>query len=322
MPTARPGVCRLVLLIGLLACLAAGLAGCGDEPDHGLETERFESAPTGDAILPGFAVTDGESYRSDVRMAMDVRYTKTLDGRPDTKEHRGQAVLALVWTMRKPVDDAAATSALTLRYTQAEGDNAEDFLARDAIRGSLSHAADGRVEPRSLQLEGGSTQEQLEAQTLLVNLLLAGFAGSYPWLPPRGVRVGESWALEGFIRPRALDNVRRYGRETGLATPEPTFEGTGVLRAIVEEDGERWFDVEIDALVQLSGTVRKGTERAKVSMGERVTGSARISVARGVPKQFDVVHTRRQQSDAGLAKSDLHVKTTLRGSVVHTPPGT
>ncbi len=314
MPRIRFGVLLLMLVLALPACGP-------DDPEHGLERAGFQNAPTGDAITPGFAVVDGESYSADVAMDMTVRHVTIKQGRPDVTERSGRAVLDLVWTLRKPLDDAAATSTVTLRYAQAEGQNAEAYLARAPIHGTLKHGQDGRVEPRSLQLQGGKTAEQLQAQDLLVSLLLAGFAGSYPWLPPRAIREGETWKLEDFIKPRALDNVKRYARETGIAAPTPTFEGTGVLRKVVEENGETWLDVEIEALIEVAGTVAKGTERGSISLGDRITGTARISASRGVPQSFEVSHVRSTRGQGGLAGGELDVRSTLRGTVVRTLPG-
>ena len=70
---------------------------------------------------------------------------------------------------------------------------------------------------------------------------------------------------------KLIVNIQRYKRETGLEAPEPTFAGTGVLRGVVEEDGERWLDVEIDALIELAGRIRKGPERGRLSIGDRVS---------------------------------------------------
>jgi len=318
MPTARFGALPLALL--LLAALLLGACG-RDKPSHGMERKGFESTPQGDAITPGFAITDGETYSADVAMTMQIRHVATLAGRPNTTERSGRAVLDLVWTMRKPLADAPPTSSVTMRYAEAEGQDAQGYLAREVIHGTLRHGEDGRVQTRTLQLQGGTAPEQLQAQDLFVSLMLAGFAGSYPWTPPRAIRVGETWPLEEFIKPRALENLRRYGRETGLASPEPSFEGTGILRALVEEDGELWLDVEIEALVELSGTASKGTERGQISLGDRITGKARISATRGVPRQFEVSHSRRTQGRSGSDTSDLSVSSTLRGTVVRTLPG-
>ena len=313
MPRARLGA--------LLSALLLLLAACGnDKPEHGLKRKGFESAPKGDGIEVAFALTDGEVYKANVALEMDVRQVAIKDGRPNETTAAGTAVLGITWTIRKPREEVDATSNVVMRYIEAQGDHAEAVLAGEPVEGTFRHGSDGRTVPRSLQLKGGRTEEQIRAQNMLVSLLLGGFAGSYSWVPPRAVRVGEAWPLEAFIKPRAVDEVKRYARETGLATPQPTFTGTGTLHGIVEEDGERWLDVEIEALIEVSGTVSKGTERGRVSLGDRFRGRAMISASRGIPKSFDVTHTRRLRGSGGLAAGEMDVRSTLRGQVVHTLP--
>ncbi len=312
MPRTRLGV--------LLLLLTFGLAACGpDEPSHGLKPKGFKSEPVGDAIRPGFAVVDGERFTATVDMRIHVQSTLVKAGRPEEDERKSRAVLELIWTRHQPGSGAKPWSEVSLRYVEAEGAHAEAYRKRAVVTGRLGHDEDGRVKPRSLHLEGGTTEEQLQTQSLIVSMLMAGFGGGFPWIPPRDIRVGESWELSQFIRPRALDNIQRYKRETGLEAPEPTFAGTGVLRGVVEEDGERWLDVEIDALIELAGRIRKGPERGRLSIGDRVTGRALISASRGVPKSFEVTHEFRQRT-TGHADIDRRDRTTLRGTVVRTPP--
>ena len=311
MRTARLGVLPL-----LLTALLIPLAGCGDEPSHGMARDGFQNKPTGDEIQPGFAVTDGEMYTATVEFAWDLHHV--AGGK--TTDQSGRRVIDITWTMKDPVQDAPPSSTVRLRYTEAEGLQAEAFLAQEPIIGILEHADSGRVRPRTLKLQGGTADQQHQVQDTLVSLLLAGFGGSYPWMPDRPVRVGETWALEAFTKPRTLDNLRRYARETGLSTPEPTYAGTGVLRGIVEEDGERWFDVEIEALVEQTGVANKGTERGRIALGDKVTGRALISVERGVPKHFEVSQHQTTKGSDGASQGVLDVRGTFRGTVVHTRP--
>lgn len=313
MRTARLGVTLpLLLVVALLP-----LAGCGEKPAHGLKRGDLQGEPTGDAIAPGFVVTDGTMYTAMVEFSWDLHHA--VDGK--TTDQGARRVLELVWTMQHQVAGVPATSTVAVRYLQAEGAQAEAYRSQDPIRGTLRHEASGRVRPRTLELQGGTTDQQLQTQDLLVSLILAGFGGAYPWMPERPVRVGERWPLEAFVRPRTLDNLRRYARETGLDTPEPTFSGTGILHGIVEEDGERWFDVEIEALVELAGTASKGTQRGRIALGDKVTGRALISVTRGVPKRFEVKQHQTTRSSDGAARGELDVRATFRGTVVHTLPG-
>ncbi len=319
MPFACPRPVRLCLipLLVVLTCLAA----CGeDKPQHGLAPKPLTNQPEGEPLSPGFVITDGESYTATVEISMHVQQTQERGGTPKTMQAEGRAVLELVWTLRKPTADTAASSFVSLRYLEAEGANAAAYLKRGAIRGTLRHDESGRAIARSLELHGGTTTEQLQAQDLIVGMLLAGFGGAYPWTPPRDVRVGEAWALEAFIKPRALDNVRSYGRETGLKAPEPSFEGTGRLEKVTVDDGERWLDLRIEALIELSGTVSKGGASAQVSMGDRVTGTASVSATRGVPRRFEVTHIRRSEDRASGGGTQLEVRSTVKGTVLHTPP--
>jgi hypothetical protein len=312
-----PARLSLVPLLMALLCLTA----CGkDKPDHGLAPKPLTSEPEGEPLTPGFAIMDGESYTATVEISMHVEQTTERAGQPKTTRADGRAVLELVWTLRKPTSDTNASSFISMRYLEAEGANAAAYLKRDAIRGTLRHDDAGRTIARSLELHGGSATEQLQAQDLIIGMLLAGFGGAYPWTPPRDVRVGEAWALEAFIKPRALDNLRAYGRETGLKTPQPSFEGTGRLEKVTVDDGERWLDLRLEALIQLAGSVTKGGETAQVSVGDSVTGTASVSATRGVPRRFEVTHTRRSEDRARGGGTQLEVRSTVKGTVVRTPP--
>ncbi|MDA1194708.1 MAG: hypothetical protein O2894_05945 [Planctomycetota bacterium] len=318
MPVSRLGLTLLgPLLFGALLCLV----GCGNEkPSHGLKSREFESRPRGSATVPGFKIEHGETFTATVELAMRVRQETSGAGSSAPLDRQGRAVMEILWTRRQPSPDAPASSDVTLRYLEAEGTNAEAYRARAPMHGTLRHELDGRPIPRTLELRGGTTEEQLQAQDLLVGLLLAGYGGSYPWTPPRAVQLGEVWKLEEFIAPRGVDNARRFARETGLEGPEPTFEGTGVLHDRIEADGDSWYDIEIDGLIEIKGPIRKEGERGQIAMGDHTTGRASISATTGVPRTFEVKHARRTQATSSGSASDLSVVFTVRGSVVRTPP--
>ena len=317
----RPRPLRFVAALCLVVAGACA-AGCGDEPPprHGLGIPSLPNEPVGGAVTAAFEVEDGAAYRGRIRMTMEVVQVSIEGGRPKEVRRSGSAVIEMVWTFHHP-DGRPPFSGVTLRYLEAEGEAAEAYLRREMIHGTLAHDPGGRVQPESLTLQGGVRDEQLQAHDLIGQLLLAGFGGSPPWTPPRPIRQGEAWALENFIQPRAIANVERYARDVGLQTPRPTFQGKGRLVAILpgEAQGEGWLDLALEALIEIDGPMSHGQSRGHLSVGDRTEGRASVSAKTGVPRTFDVTHTRRTQVKGEGEVVNALITSRIHGEIERMP---
>ncbi len=309
-------------VLPLLLALAF-LTACGDEtPEptpHGLKSKGLESAPEGDAVKVTWGVEDGTAYRA-VLSITSTAYVKGMDrGRPKDQSVRRHATLEHTWTHQRPPHGAPPTSSIQLQYLDAEGVGAEGLMKREAMTGRLAHDRDGRAVPDSLKLAGGTKGEQLEVADRVGSLLLAGYGGAPSWLPPRPIQVGEAWPLAPLLDLRAVRMLRGRTRELGMSNPNPTFEGTARLKRIIDGPTGRQLEVELDALIELEGTLRDedGATRA-FSSGDRFQGLATIDAVTGVPTTFDVTHTHLEHHTRGSEKMTIGATATVRGTVTRT----
>jgi hypothetical protein len=309
---------RLALLLSCLALCLLGSA-CGDKPPppphHGLKTAAITSKPFGEPVTPGFEIADGATYAGTIRLQTDFWQRKSLGSKPEEKTASASAVLHIDQTFAVPGGDRPPHSTIRLTYSDAEGYGAETFREREPISGTMDHEAGGRALPLSLSLSGGTQEQQLEALDRIGGLHMAGFAGSPAWLPDGPVREGEAWAVERFLNPRGLDNARRQAQQTGLATPEPVFSGTVRVVKIREGAQGPLIDVEIDALIELSGPFEKGNESGHMSYANQVRGTATVSAATGLPETFDCTEEVRTDIRQGGSQVQQRAVATVHGSV-------
>ncbi len=302
-----------------VSVLALAVAACGDDPQpkHTLKREALESNPTGDAVEVVYGAKDGETFAARINLSMQYRQ-ESSGGQSRVDKGEGRAVMEVRQTFRRPGSGPAPRSEVTFRYVEAEGVNAEAYLERETIKGTLEHDADGRAKARTLKLEGGTKAEQVEVRDVLCALMLAGFAGSPSWMPPRGVRVGEAWQLEAFIQPVAMENIALQAKKVGLQVPKPTFAGTARLEQI-REGG--FLEVSIDALLELHGPIRRGGREGSISIGDRVRGRAVISPTTGLPVSFKVIHTGEKRIRSGEQKVDQTFTSELEGRIERSDDG-
>jgi hypothetical protein len=306
----------------LSASLLLLLQACGpDDPvEHGLKTEPLESRPEGGAVEVRYDVEDGARYVATIDLSMRVVQQRRGGRSTAEKAQRveGSAVLSLSQTFAVPGGERRPTSRIDLRYTQARGPSAEDFLARAPVTGALLHDAEGRARLDSLRLDGGSKTAQVEALDLIGALFFAGFAGSPAWMPARPVQPGEAWQVEGFLRPRGMDNVIREARRMGVSAPTPTLTGTLKLERVEESPAGPLLHLQIDALIEIEGKFHKDGQGGRMSVGDRTQGTAIVSARTGLPTHFDVTHTRRTDIRSSGEHVEQHLVSTLHGVVKRT----
>jgi len=309
----KPRRCWPILLSAVLLLL---LQACGDkEPvDHGLKAKELASQPEGDAVEVAYEVVDGARYVATINLSMRV-IQRQEGGDKNAQQVEGSAVLTLGQTFRAPGGERRASSRFDLRYTEARGPSAQDFLARKPVTGALLHDEAGRARLDSLRFDGGSKTAQIEALDLIGALFFAGFAGSPGWVPPRPVRPGEAWAVEGFLRPRGLDNVTREARRMGVSAPTPTLSGTIKLERVEESPTGALLHLRIDALIEIEGKYRKDGRGGRMSVGDKTQGTAVVSARTGLPTRFDIRHTRHTDIRSGGEHVEQQLVSTLSGVV-------
>ncbi len=312
---------------GALRCtglflLALLLGGCGDEkaPDHGLASRPLASAPHGGAVDVTYAVHDGDAWRAEIRMQTDVFQKGVEGGRKRDGTARLDATLEDTWVFEQPEAGAPLTSRIELRYTHAEGTSAKGLLARAPLTGRLAHDAHRRPAPASLRMSGGTREAQEQMLDIVGSLLLAGYGGAPPWLPPHPVREGESWSLTPFVHLRAVSNIRRRAYDLGVSAPEPVFRGTVRLHSIRREGTEVLLDLELDAMVEISGTFRKDGRTGTMSAGNHFQGTATVDAKTGVPRRFDVTHVNKMNVRSAGDELKIGGTTTVHAAVERIAP--
>jgi hypothetical protein len=314
-----PSLCALCLLCALAVA-------CGEAqppaPPHGLDTKGLESKPEGDALTPTYDTKDGATYRAVLSVTTEAFKKGVEGGRKKDEILKLHITLEHIWQHRRPPHGAPPTSSIELRYLDAEGHSAEIVRNREPVTGRLAHDPKGRPLASSLQLAGGTKAEQYEVLDLVGSILWAGYGGAPSWLPARPLRVGEAWPLRHLANLRARQNLRGRARELGMSNPEPSFEGTARLRRITEGPDGPLLEVELDALIELEGTLRNedGSPRA-FSSGDRFQGLATINAKTGVPTSFDVSHIHRENQTSGKEKVAIGATATVRGTVTQTDAG-
>lgn len=308
--------------VALLLCLPLLLQACGrDDPvEHGLKAEELESRPEGGAVEVRYEVENGARYVATINLSMRVAQDRSGGLSSDEKNQKiaGSAVLSLSQTFAAPGDERHASSRFDLRYTDAKGPSAKDFLAREPVTGALLHDEAGRARLDSLRFDGGGKTAQLEALDLIGALFFAGLAGSPTWVPARPIQPGEAWQVQGFLRPRALDNVTREARRMGVSAPTPTLTGTLKLERVEETSDGPLLHLRIDALIEIEGKFHKDGRGGRMSVGDRTQGTAVVSARTGLPTRFDVTHTRHMDIRSGKEQVDQRLVSTLRGVVKRT----
>ena len=136
-----------------------------------------------------------------------------------------------------------------------------------------------------------------------------------------GVREGEAWPLEGFLRLRAVASMRNRARELGVDAPEPKLGGGVKVRAIRSGPTGPQLELELDALLELDGTLRKDGRTGTMSSGNRFQGLATVDARTGVPVTFDVTHTSRMHVRSGGDDVVVGGTVTVRGTVTRSDAG-
>jgi len=310
-------------VLACLVTLALLLAGCGkdDAPAHGLSSHVLESAPRGDAVNIAYAYRDGEAYRAEISMRTEVFQKGVKDGRRADRTAHLDATLEDTWTIHRPPAGAPLTSEIELRYLHAEGTRAKRLLARAPLKGRIAHDGHRRPAPASLHLDGGTRQDQEQMLDIIGALLLAGYGGGPPWMPPRSVREGESWSLIPFVHLRAMANLRRSAYDLGVSAPEPTFRGTVRLRAVRHEGADVLLDLELDAMIEISGTFRKDGRTGTMSAGNHFQGTATVDARTGVPRRFDVTHENKMNVRSAGDNLKIGGTTTVHATVTQIAAG-
>jgi len=300
-------------LLPVLACLLLAACGDEDEPKHGLTRETLESHPTGAAVEVAYGVRDGDAYRARIEVAQQFSQSRSGNSRPKGKS--ASCVIELLQTFTRANPERAPRSAIVFSYVEAVGAGAEAYLAREPVHGTLEHDADGRSQPRTLTLSTGTKPEQGEVLDMVGALLLAGYGGSPPWIPPRPIRVGEAWQLESFVRPRSVDRIILAVKRQGLEAPDPTFSGTARLEAVRQGPDGPELEVVLDALLELSGKIRQDGKSATMSIGDRVRGRAVISAKTGLPLSFQTTHSRRVRVRSAGENAEQEFTSEVEGRV-------
>jgi len=306
---------------GLILALLLGLAACGDDPaptPHGLKVSSPVSKPHGAPVDVGFEVSNGDAFLGTFTYRTRLWQRSVVQGESEVKEASATVVFELAQTFSVPGAGRLPRSSLRLRFTEADGPMAEPTLARPPVTGTLEHEASGRAVTTTLRLDGGTQTQRAEITAMIGGLPLAGFGASPSWLPDRPVRAGEVWPVEGFIRPRGMDQAIQQARQIGLEAPRPTLDGTIRVVAIHDTPEGQQVELEIDARIEIEGEIRQGRERGQMSFAHRVEGTAFVSAKTGLPVRLSAKETQRNNVRSGGRQVERRLTNEYEGTIRST----
>lgn len=303
------------ILIGILALAIAGGATYLLLPEreqadpHGLGLEEQANAPTGEAVQIAHAFKDGETWTSSLFMEVQM----TVPQRAGSN-----STIEITQTYHAKAKPHTTT---TLAYKRVESSQGDAEPPTGITTGSFRHAKGGRPLHRTLTLKGANLQL---AGTVYGNMMLAGLAGSGPWIPDRPIRKGESWPVGDVLEPRMVSVLLAQHDRAGGGLPAPTFRGSIWVRDIERDaDGGGKIHLSIRALVEVRGRVRDAAGRpGSIDMGYRVEGVATVDIRTGLPLRIEAKGTQRMDSrSAGQAKPIQQAMTiVVRSEARRDPP--
>ena len=309
---------RPLFVLAALALIAVGVSACGEEPkveEHGLTVRGSPAEPTGDAVACQFRQETGAAWigRLEARFELSVE-----EGPPGSLIPRQGYTIDAELEIRQE-RSSETESAVTFRFLRADSPAVDESQTEGEARGRFEHVDGARPDASTLTLQG---KPRAQASTFLRSFMLAGFGGSPCWLPNGHFQQGQDFDLLSLGKPMALQKLEADRRRPGEHWPEARTKGGIRVIAIREVDGEQVADLEIDALIELVGTVtRTGGRKTEVQMGEHVTGTATVSLVTGLPQTLDVHRERKvEQLNEGVITRE-HMQARVSGTIERTEAG-
>ena len=319
-----PQLMRAILLMTMAATVGRGLAGCGDRPaeevHHGLGLNQLKSRSQGEEQYRVAHVEVSKTRTYDVELRVEESYDQSQG--PDVARRTVRE--RLTWQQgppgikpAQPDGESRTDRAVTLTVRRravrnATGNNTAD--ENEPIINFVSFDINGKAQPTAVLSEGPHADA---VEAMLGSPSLAGLGTSTSWLPPRAIRLGESWSIHELISAPSLNELKSRVASLGGRIEEAAFHGSARLERVERNGEETLLHVRLEALHDLGGQFVRDGHVIPLSIGVHFGARAAIRLSDGTPTTIEATVTTRQverhpQRVAATVRSSLHVQTTPR----------
>lgn len=290
---------RILLPVFLL--LAIGLCGCGESMAY--EFQSLAKMPRGAPIQVTYDIQEG----SGVRMQMSMRGTIATDGDVQMSMPMDMSI-TIEYVCQRVLMSGNRELSMSITDFQSgmPGMNGAMGDALFDLGGTVTIDKQGRVV--DVNMGGMGSNEQITQM-----LQSPGFQQFVPF-PPQGLRVGEAIDYTDLVSQEALTSMMG----AGMPGIRPSIKGELVMKGTREVQGKRAAELDLNLVLNVSGSMSQMGQTLDLDMGMRVRGILSIDTETGMP--IGTSNLRMQgRADMDAGGTDASMKMDLSMRIVSEP---